>query len=214
MKKKTLSVFTVAIGIIFSGYVAGSAPSVISFEKQISLQQNPLADEWQTLRGQWSIVDGIIQAKRNPAENNANNLLMVQKEQIKNSSFSISAKIKSLSTAKANLVGVAFHVQDVDNYYAFRFNTSGEEGWAQLVRVVGGKAQQLAMKKHGGAIKENEFYTVKVSSSSPFVFNWSVTDSQGSIVLEGTSKDMLKTYTDGTTGLYTLAMGHFVDFSQ
>src|SRR5690606_15014965 len=110
---------------------------------------NPIGEQWKVLRGKWQKKEsGEIIAARSQTDNNAIDLLMVQKQEIKGDKFSISAKLKNLASAKTSLIGLAFHVQDANNYYAFRFNAADEEGgYIQIIRVIEGKAQQVFVQR-------------------------------------------------------------------
>lgn len=99
--------------------------------------------------------------------------------------------------------GIAFNYQNAGNFYMVRFQ-AGTSTY-QLVRVVGGAVAAIVSKTD--AVKQFEVgssYTIRVTSETPYNYNFEITETGASQVLNPTTAgiDKLNRFTGGYAGLY------------
>lgn len=105
--------------------------------------------------------------------------------------------------------GVAFHVQDSDNYYMLRFK-SGFSNW-HLFKVINRETCKIKSGEIFGVFLKDRTYAVHVSSSEPFKFNLRITDEDsGKVLAEDSAEDATHSFSGGYAGLYQGSSGALV----
>lgn len=117
--------------------------------------------------------------------------------------FSVSLDVAMNTTASTAWAGVAFNVQDADNFYTLRYSAGGE---VQFLRVVGGSVSAF-LNQTGTEFThvQNRTYRLEVTSDTDYVYSGSVTDTTDDSVVWSFSNrtDTLSKFTGGYAGIYT-----------
>ncbi len=102
--------------------------------------------------------------------------------------------------------GVAFHVQDSDNFYMFRFK-SGFPNW-HLFKVVNRESFKIKSGEISGDFLKDRVYTLNVTSLEPFCFDLRIADKEaGNVLVEESAEDTEKSFCGGYAGLYQGSSG-------
>lgn len=139
-----------------------------------------------------------------PTTQNANFLLYNTVRQTLNSGttnfFEMSADV--MIPGAGAYGGVAFNIQDSNNFYVLRIKTNS--GQYQMLRVVNGNLGVLVSVTGGAVFSAGTTYTFKVSSSAPYSFNFTITEAGSSTVLNATTtaSDSGGNFVDGYGGFY------------
>lgn len=171
----------------------------------------------QSLGGNWQILGGnaTISTDGEVAVTGTKLVVpnaLVRSENSADGEFSIQATVRINATAGSALAGVAFNIQNTDNYYAFRYSGSG---YVQLLRRVAGV--EAAETSVSGAFSPvtNRPYRLVVFSRAPGLFDLSITDTvTGAVVWSKTDAVGTAGFADGQAGLYaTTTVAAFSDFA-
>ncbi len=101
-----------------------------------------------------------------------------------------------------NLGGVAFNIQDADNFYALRAWWDQSEGntLVQLFKRVDGVDTGLASVR-GAAISPDQYYWFSVSTTGDGMLNYAVTELGGGVIGSGSYEDTLDPLSGGYAGI-------------
>lgn len=117
--------------------------------------------------------------------------------------FTLSADVAAEETNA--WVGVAFNYQDDGNFYYLRIKPGSP--YYQLIGEVGGNETAKVMVSDAATetFAAGTYYTLTVSSSSPYAFDFSITEVGSATVLNGTThvEDNDSNFTGGYAGLYS-----------
>jgi hypothetical protein len=194
-------------------------------------EPNPLGERWDILAGQWRVADGpplgdpagnYVTSRHLKAE--GNNHVMVWRPdgepRTSDQPFNVAADVRLDGENNTAFAGVAFNVQDADNYYAFRFRVgdAGQNNLIQIVKVVDGKASGAGLNRPlaDHPLAAETFYRLEVASTKPHVFDWKISapGASGPEIVSGTTTDRAGTFRGGDRGLYSsTSIGAFDNFS-
>lgn len=97
--------------------------------------------------------------------------------------------------------GIAFNVQDANNYYGIRFKAGDTSGG--LVRVVNGSIANVKALTASATVTAGVAWTFSVSSTDAYAFTYSVTSLDGlTTLVSGSATDALNNFDGGGGGIY------------
>lgn len=180
---------------------------------------NPIRSDWMIVNGEWKI--------EGPGDNETNSgynyiygrrlipgdILMANTSGMTmngaGKGFTLSADVYIPELTDYILGGLAFNVQDEQNYYAFRL---GGAGLIQLLRVVDGTPSAIfSLSAFADQLQGQNTYRMEVVSDEPYVFTLRIL-SAGNLVAEGTFTDDRSLFQDGAAALYTSSQAYFDNF--
>lgn len=195
MKTRLLSILSI---VCLSG-LAGALADEDNFDRE----SGPLGDNWEVLLGNLDIQgEGIVKKGEAAA-------LAVWKplQTVNDGSapgFKISADVSISKAVQTMYAGVAFHVQDADNYYTVRFNGLGN---VQFFRIInGGKAAGVQSIPDAFMFTPGQWYRIEVTSDTPYHFHTAILDaSDGKELWSGDFVDPSKSLKNGKGGILSIS---------
>jgi hypothetical protein len=165
-------------------------------EDDFNRSTDDLGDQWTILSGSPFIRDEVV-VKGDPQPV----LAVWNADSTTSTGFTIAADTLLGPVTATLFSGVAFNVQDVDNYYVVRINSAGT---VQFYRFDGGKLAGVKTVRDAFTIVANEWVRVEVSSTIPHLFEVRILrPDDGAELWSGTFTDTARSHQDGRGGLYS-----------
>jgi hypothetical protein len=164
-----------------------------------------IGPDWVRGNGGWGISnERLIQ---NMSSTQANSVLYnAALETISGGGANFTVSLDVMALGVDAWAGIAFNYQDVDHFYYFRFK--GDAGHWALSRYASGKATPIASGTMAGTFALDTDYTLKVSSSEPFTFDYEIKETAtGEVLVSGTAADSHASFTGGYAGVLQSNMG-------
>ena len=116
--------------------------------------------------------------------------------------FTISCDIKLDNTGNSNFTGLMFNYQDPLNYYILRYNGLGTS--VGLAHVIDGVVGTFGGTAQSFTHDVSKFYTLTVSSTAAYTFDWSLKNDLGTVLCSATgATDNTSSFTDGFGGIFS-----------
>ncbi len=157
--------------------------------------------EWLVVEGDWSINEGQAVNGASSEGPFPPGIAVWAKSMDSSAPYTVSLEIQLHSDAETAFSGIAFQLQENGDGYAMRISPAG---YAQIVRLTGGEAFQVARQELHSIPQANSRYRLKLTVSDEGTFSGSVTDVvSGALIGEFTDvKDAKSFYQSGGSGLY------------
>jgi len=118
--------------------------------------------------------------------------------------FTVSLDVMALS--QNVWAGIAFNYQDENNFYWFRLK-GGVNNWS-LARFVDGAGEHMASGSITGDFAFDTDYTLTVSSSEAFTFDYEIKETAtGEVLVTGNATDANSSFTGGYAGVLQSTTG-------
>jgi hypothetical protein len=162
---------------------------------------NAIGTDWTIQRGTWEILN---QRVTDPAGGTPG-VLTWNSLQSSNTggNFFTTSSIMACTQAGGLMMGMVFNFQDMNNYYAFRFDT--DAGHVQWLTVSGGSESAVFTDFNAFVPVLGRDYRVTVASSTAYIASFEIFDTVTSSVVysRGATEDSSHLFTDGYAGLYS-----------
>lgn len=183
-----------------SGISGEASPQPFNYDFTVS-QKTPsgLANGWEGAKEDGWCADSNGVTRNSPSR--LDKVLIYQGVKLEDK-FTVSAKVKVEGVAGAHFVGIAFNIQDANNFYVFRVNSSISNNIYQVLKRVNGKWKDLKTTQFSG-IKDGTCYTLVVQVKEAGSFIISIKDEEGVVLKpEEVSDNSESKYTGGYAGIY------------
>ena len=166
---------------------------------------------WVSTGGLWGLKDQrLIQDTSSSTADGNSVLYNTAVSTVSGDRFTVSLDVMALDKGINTWAGIVFNCLDVHNFYYFRYKANA--GNYSLSRRVDSKISHMVNRSISGEFATNTDYTLTVSSSKAYTFDYEIRETlSGTVLVSGTITDANATWTSGYAGILQASRGSMIN---